>query len=286
MNIEKITNNIINSFKNNNNCHAFLFETNNLMKCHDSLIEMIRKISCLNEAKDDCNCKICNLIRVGNNPDLIDLYPNGKEYKVDQINELLEIFNTKPILSKYKIYIINEADCLGTLCSNKILKFLEEPESMIVGFFITNNLQGVLSTIQSRCEIFNFNYEQLNVLDILDINENEFEKFYNQALNLIFLMNDSPKYILMVESKKLLTLERDEMLKLIKIIKNMYILKYKILMNEIKKAEYMEQILDNISTDDIILIVKRIKLLDNILNDLKFNVNKELIINKLFLKWE
>ena len=57
-------------------------------------------------------------------------------------------------------------------------------------------------------------------------------------------------------------------------------------MNEIKKAEYMEQILDNISTDDIILIVKRIKLLDNILNDLKFNVNKELIFNKLFLKWE
>lgn len=286
MNIELNTNNIINSFKNDKYCHAFLFVTNNLYKCHNNLIEIIKKINCPNESSDDCNCQICNLTKNGNNPDIIDLYPNGKEYKVDQINELLEIFNTKPSISKYKIYIINEADTLGTLCSNKLLKFLEEPESKIIGFFITNNLQGMLNTIQSRCEIFNFNYEQLNVLDTLDINENDFEKFYNQALNLLFILNDSPKYVLMIETKKLINYDRDEIFKLIKILKNMYILKYKVIMKEIDELEYMKQILDNITTNDIILIVKRIKLLDNILNDLKFNVNKELIFNKLFLMWE
>lgn len=286
MNMELNINNIINSFKNNNNCHAFLFSTNNLEKCHNTLINMIKKINCKNENQDNCNCQICKLIENGNNPDVIDIHPNGKEYKVDQINELLEIFNTKPTISKYKIYIINEADTLGTICSNKLLKFLEEPESNIIGFFITNNLQGILTTIQSRCEIFNFNYEQLNILDLLDINENDFNKYYNQAINLLFLLNDSPKYILMLESKKLLNYDRDDLLKFINILKNMYIIKYKVLMNEIKREDYMEQILDNISSNDIIIIVKRIKLLDNIFKDLKFNVNKELIINKLFLMWE
>ena len=90
----------------------------------------------------------------------------------------------------------------------------------------------------------------------------------------------------MIETKKLINYDRDEIFKLIKILKNMYILKYKVIMKEIDELEYMKQILDNITTNDIILIVKRIKLLDNILNDLKFNVNKELIFNKLFLMWE
>ena len=42
--------------------------------------------------------------------------------------------------------------------------------------------------------------------------------------------------------------DRDDLLKFINILKNMYIIKYKVLMNEMKKEDYMEQILDNISS--------------------------------------
>ena len=34
-----------------------------------------------------------------------------------------------------------------------MLKFLEEPEDSIIGFFITNNKENVIDTIKSRCQI-------------------------------------------------------------------------------------------------------------------------------------
>ncbi len=48
----------------------------------------------------------------------------------------------------------------------------------------------------------------------------------------------------------------------------------------------MERILEVITTDDISVIVKRIKILDNIINDLNIYVNKDLIVNKFFVLWE
>ena len=40
-----------------------------------------------------------------------------------------------------------------------ILKFLEEPMDKVIAFFITTNLDAVLSTIKSRCQIVNAFYE-------------------------------------------------------------------------------------------------------------------------------
>ena len=56
--------------------------------------------------------------------------------------------------------------------------------------------------------------------------------------------------------------------------------------NKYQDLDFIERILKAIQTDDIPTIVKRIKIIGNIIEDLQYNVNKDLIINKLFLEWE
>lgn len=45
------------------------------------------------------------------------------------------------------------AEYLNASSANAMLKFLEEPEEHIIGFFLTNNKENVINTIKSRCQI-------------------------------------------------------------------------------------------------------------------------------------
>jgi DNA polymerase-3 subunit delta' len=285
MDLVETKNVIINSFYNNKNSHAFLFVTNNIEKCAADVIDIIKNVNCINHGNDGCN--ICSTIESSTNPDVIRIVPDGREIKVDSIASLIASFSTKPLINKYSMYVIEEADKLNMSSSNKILKFLEEPEENIVGFFITEKLQGILPTIRSRCEIINYKYENSSLLDVLDITENEYAEMYDKAFDLLRKLNDYPKYILMSESKKLSELERDQIDLLFKILKQMYTIKYQSITSDIyKTSDYVKVIIDNIDTNDLKLVVKRIRLLDNIMEDFKFNLNKELTFNRLFLMWE
>ena len=64
-------------------------------------------------------------------------------------------------------------------------------------------------------------------------------------------------------------------------------LKYEnIQLNMYNDLEYVENILDSITTTDLSIIVKRIKILDNIINEMNIYVNRDLIVNKFFILWE
>ncbi|MCH5166802.1 MAG: hypothetical protein J1F35_02815 [Erysipelotrichales bacterium] len=285
MKTDEINNLIINSFHENNNSHAFLLSTNNIESCLKDALFIIKSINCKNDGCNDCS--ICKSIDDLTNPDLIIEKPDGKEIKTDQILNIIKSFSTKPFISKYSSYIICEADKMNASSANKLLKFLEEPEGDIIGFFITDKVGGILPTIKSRCELYNYKYGSNSILDLLEINENEYSECFNEALKLTGLLNDSPKYLLMAESKNISQKERTEIDLLFKLIKKFYVLKYEnIQLCLYNDLEYVNSILESISTNDLSIIVKRIKILDNIINDLNFNVNKELIINKFFVLWE
>ena len=57
----------------------------------------------------------------------------------------------KPYSSKYKIYIIPEADKMTVQAQNALLKTIEEPPSYAVIFLLTENAEVLLPTIRSRC---------------------------------------------------------------------------------------------------------------------------------------
>lgn len=139
--------------------HAFLLETNDASRCFKDIISLIKQINCSNDFSDKCDkCNLCKLIDTFNLPSLVVIEPDGSVIKKTQILEMMDKFSTKPVFSKYNMYIVKEADRLNSSSGNTILKFLEEPEEGILGFFITNNKENILSTIRSRCQILSCYY--------------------------------------------------------------------------------------------------------------------------------
>ncbi len=282
---EEIINSIINSFHEKKNSHAFLLETNNLESCYKDLINMIKVLNCKNGTIDDCN--VCHTIDVGTNPDIITINPVKKEIGVEPINNIIKVFSTQPLISKYSMYIIYEADLLSVSAANTILKFLEEPEEGIVGFFITSRLSSMLPTITSRCELINMRYGNNSVLDLLNISEEEYMAYYNIAKHMIDVLNYKTIYERLYKANDITKYEREEIIKIFKIIHNIYVIKFEnIINNEYNNLEYAQEILNIIDEKDPSLIAKRIKNIEQFLNDFKYNVNKELFINKLFITWE
>ncbi len=140
--------------------HAFLLETNDMKRCYTDVLDLIKNINCPHTYSDDCKleCNLCSLIDSDSLPSLITINPDGQFIKRDQVSNLMNEFSTVPVFTKYNVYIINEAHRLNNESANALLKFLEEPEDNILGFYITNNKENVISTIRSRCQLYYNNY--------------------------------------------------------------------------------------------------------------------------------
>ena len=163
---------IINTYNENKLSHAFLIETNNIEKCLNDIKKVIKVINCEEKYEDSCEkCNLCYQIQNETLPSFMIVRPDGTTIKKEQIIELKEKMYTKPIYSKYNTYIILNSEKLNTSSANTMLKFIEEPEENIVGFFITNNKENVIETIQSRCQIIHEYYDEENA--ILDAEKQE-----------------------------------------------------------------------------------------------------------------
>lgn len=261
--------NLINRYHENKLSHAFLLETNDYKQCLSDIIEFIKVINCSNEYKDKCSeCSLCNLIKEGNLPSLKIVKPITSFIKKEQILEVINSFITKPVFSKFNMYIIQEAERLNSSSGNTLLKFLEEPEDNILGFFITNNKENVLSTIRSRCQIVSCFYEDSNydideeTLDnvkiyLLSIYKNCDDLYYNKKYS------DDFKY-----ERKDWEMFFTSML---------YYFKECI---ENKRNDKIE-LVKNTSVSNIIKIISLIELL---LKYIKSNVNMDLILDKFVLE--
>ncbi|WP_461207038.1 DNA polymerase III subunit delta' [Clostridium sp. DL1XJH146] len=94
-----------------------------------------------------------------------------KSIGVDDIRELIIEINKKPYESDKKVVIIYEADKMTKEAQSAFLKTIEEPPKGVVIILLTNNLQTILQTIRSRCQVHKLN--KLNSYDIkkyIDIN--------------------------------------------------------------------------------------------------------------------
>ena len=76
--------------------------------------------------------------------------------KVEQTRELLEVVSYAPVRDRYKVLIIDEAHMLSKASFNALLKTLEEPPPGVIFILATTELQKVLPTVLSRCQVFEF----------------------------------------------------------------------------------------------------------------------------------
>lgn len=110
---------------------------------------------------------------------LIEKDHEKKEITVDKVRKMSDFTNQTSAISGNKIIIINSACELNRSASNALLKVLEEPHQNSFLILISHNLNQVLPTIKSRCQL----------IKIPDLSRPDFDKILQQK-NLHFLPKD------------------------------------------------------------------------------------------------
>lgn len=160
-----IFNDLLTKYHENKLAHAFLLESNDVLKCYSEVIGFIKNIC--NESNIE-GVDFDSLISNNSLPSLITISPDGQFIKKEQILDMMSSFSTKPVYTDYNFYVITAAERLNNSSANVLLKFLEEPEDNIIGFFITDNKENVINTIRSRCQNYSVYYDLSLVDDIND----------------------------------------------------------------------------------------------------------------------
>ena len=139
--------------------------------------EFAKAILCTGE-QEPCNeCKSCESIENGNNPDLIIIDEQTNSIKTEQIKELTSDVLEKPIKGNKKIYIINNSENMTKEAQNALLKTLEEPPEYAIIILVTSNENLLLNTIKSRCiKILFSNLSDEEILEYFERNHEEINK--------------------------------------------------------------------------------------------------------------
>ena len=272
--------NIYKQYREKKLAHAYLIETNNPSKLLEDIKTLIKAINCPEEYQEKClNCNLCNLINKNNLPSLITIEPDGTSIKKGQIEDLKISFETKPIYSKYNTYIIMNAEKLNGSSANAMLKFVEEPTEGILGFFITNNKDVIIPTIKSRCQVLVATYESNNILDKLNITAEELNNYQTIIKDYLNKIKDKS----LINNKELILSkisERKEIETLFKIIFEIF---YHNFLRNIKK-DYEQSLTYVYKEENNNKIIKQLNIITKFLQDLSYNVNIELLLDKFVIE--
>ncbi len=99
-------------------------------------------------------CDACRDIDSGRFIDYVEL-DAASNRGVDEISQLLDQAVYKPVVGRFKVYMIDEVHMLSTTAFNAMLKTLEEPPEYLKFVLATTDPQKVPATVLSRCLQFN-----------------------------------------------------------------------------------------------------------------------------------
>ncbi|MDE0185995.1 MAG: DNA polymerase III subunit delta' [Candidatus Poribacteria bacterium] len=154
---EQIIEQLLHAIESNRVAGAYLFAGPANVGKETVALYFAKSINCTALEQGPCNsCLSCRKIDNGNHPDMQIINPLGAWMKIDQIRELQKRIVYRPLEGNRKVYILNEVDCMNLEAANCLLKTLEEPPAASVLVLITSNLDALLPTIRSRCQIIDF----------------------------------------------------------------------------------------------------------------------------------
>lgn len=111
-------------------------------------------LQCEGKGTDPClKCESCKRALSKNHPDIIGVvHEKPNSISIEEIRrQLVDDVFIKPYRGPYKIYIVNDADKMTPQAQNALLKTIEEPPAYAIIMLLTNNIDGLLPTILSRC---------------------------------------------------------------------------------------------------------------------------------------
>jgi len=308
------------SVKENRISSSYIFIGNKGVGKKLTALEFYKAMNCLNIDKNNeaCdNCEVCSKINRQCCPDLKIIKPIKDLIKIEQIRELRKDIEIKPFENKKEIYIIDQAEQMTLEASNCLLKTIEEPPDYAVIILICLKLDPLLPTMISRCQIINFRLisslqiKKLLLNKINNLKEERAElisklaqgsigkafsllsdsEYFNQRerllehLSTIFPGKYDPHIFINME--KMIT-KIDRMEEILEIIISWYrdILMIKKLGNQenIINSDRLEVISEISRTYPLKILIDILDYSEQIQEYLKKNVNKHLVLERLYLK--
>ena len=113
-------------------------------------------------------CRNCKLIEQEEFPDVTMIKPQNQVIKTERIRELVSQFSQSGIENQRQVFIIEQAEKMHVNAANSLLKVIEEPQSEIYIFFLTDDEEQMLPTIRSRTQIFQFKKQVSTLISQLE----------------------------------------------------------------------------------------------------------------------
>ena len=113
-------------------------------------------------------CRNCKLIEQEEFPDVTMIKPQNQVIKTERIRELVSQFSQSGIENQHQVFIIEQAEKMHVNAANSLLKVIEEPQSEIYIFFLTNDEEQMLPTIRSRTQVFQFKKQVSTLMSRLE----------------------------------------------------------------------------------------------------------------------
>lgn len=209
-------------------------------------------------------------------PDLMIIEEEKNNISIEKIRNMIEYVQKRPLISKYKVVLIKNAQYLRKESSNALLKTLEESFSyIIIGIFVDSKYK-LLDTIRSRCIFISSNDVKFKVnIDL-----------YKKLLNIIDLALNKDFYCIYDEENMeyLLSLKDDkDFLKVFfEILKEFYIFL------ETKNKNINEKLLEIFKKHEDIKkekIEKILQTIEMVKENLYNNVNFKLSLERIFVEF-
>jgi len=101
-----------------------------------------------------CNhCKTCLLSHSATNPDTTYIVTNERSISVEEVRRVSQFLETTPHIAKGKSVLIAQADKMTVSAANALLKTLEEPNDNSLIVLYCTDVDSVLPTVLSRCQL-------------------------------------------------------------------------------------------------------------------------------------
>lgn len=90
-----------------------------------------------------------------------------RDINIETIREAKLSMSLFPYKGKYKVLIVDDAHKLNIAAQNALLKILEEPNATSIMILVTHELDRILPTILSRCQVVNFSLTEAIEMETL-----------------------------------------------------------------------------------------------------------------------
>lgn len=157
-----------NALRNQELVHAYLFHGPKGVDLSSYATWLAQSILCEQPTNGQAclHCNTCERVANGLYVDVVTLDGTTKTIGKEEIQQVIMQFNLTGLEQLgTKIYIINSVENATPEAMNSLLKFLEEPSNQhTYAILLTNQFQGVMPTIVSRCLNISFNSVSVNTM--------------------------------------------------------------------------------------------------------------------------